>query len=195
MKVIFWITATIATVTLLYVGLWQNSSDTTATDTAQQSLIGGEFSLTDQFGNKVTNNSFKGKAMLVFFGFTNCPMICPTGLASMNQAIDLMGDEAPAGVFITVDPERDTVQQLHLYMENFPHITGLTGSKEQIKQAIKAYRVYAQKMAADSDSSGDNYEVNHSSYIYLMDKDGHYVTHLPHTATAEEIITTIRKSI
>lgn len=169
----------------------------------QKALIGGDFTLTDQHGNTVSNEGLKGTPRLVFFGFTHCPMICPTGLASMSAALEQMGAGAPQqeiqGIFITVDPARDTVEQINTYLQSFPGITGLTGSEEQIQQAVAAYRVYARKVPMEENEqapqSNNNYDMNHSSYIYLMDAAGDYVTHFPHTATPEELIAGIHEAL
>lgn len=160
--------------------LWtqQRGIETAATGHA---LIGGEFELVDQDGQTHTDADFRGSYMLVYFGFTYCPDACPTSLQAMTRALDELADTAPekakriVPIFITVDPERDTVPVLKAYAEHFhPRLLALTGSPEQVAQAASAYRVYYGK--ADS-GPGTDYLVDHSSFIYLMGPDGDYLTH------------------
>src|SRR3954469_23392300 len=114
--------------------------------------IGGPFALTDQNGTRRTDADFRGKLMLVYFGFTYCPDVCPTDLLQMALAVDQLG---PAGemvqpVFITVDPERDTPEHLKHYMPLFhPRFVGLTGDAIAIQAAARAYRVYYKKVEWD----------------------------------------------
>lgn len=156
-----------------------------------EALIGGSFSLTNQDGTTVTDVDLKGKFVLVYFGFSHCPDICPTDLALISQVMEQLGDTAQKiqPVFITVDPERDTPEELKTYLTNFyPGIIGLTGSKEQISDIANKYRIYAKKV--ESESIGE-YLMDHSAFTYLMDKDGKYVTHFSGNQTAEEIIAKI----
>lgn len=160
------------------------------TKSSGQALIGGEFSLTDQNGKKVNSSDFRGKQMLVYFGFTSCMDICPTDLALITDVINKLGDKANiAPIFITVDPERDTVEQMKKYMENFsPKIIALTGTKEETNAVASAYRVYHKKAQSESTNG---YNVDHSGFIYLMDKDGNYLAHFSHEQSAEEIASKI----
>jgi protein SCO1/2 len=153
--------------------------------------IGGEFQLTNHLGQPISNDSLKGKLRLVYFGFTYCPDICPTGLAAMQKALEELRGDAPEALFITVDPERDTVEHLATYMENFPAILGVTGTKEQIKQVAKAYRIYYKKIARED--SPEDYTMDHTSLIYLMDEEGYYLAHFPHTARPQDLVAGIRK--
>jgi protein SCO1/2 len=125
--------------------------------------------------------------MLVYFGYTFCPDICPLGLQTMTQAIDGLPPEQQeqiVPVFVTVDPERDTVQVMRDYVGSFhPRLVGLTGSTAEVGEALRAWRVYAQK-AEPKDGS---YLVDHSTFTYLMGPDGRYVTHFGHATTAEEM--------
>ncbi len=153
-----------------------------------EALIGGEFELTDQNGNKFTEQNLKGKYSLVYFGFTNCPMICPTALSSISLAIDKLGDKAKdiQPVFITTDPERDDQARLSEFLKNFdPSILGLTGTQDQIDKAKQAYRVYAEKIAEKDPAK---YDMNHSSIIYIMDKDGKYKDHFTHETPVDDIV-------
>jgi len=156
--------------------------------TTGKAAIGGPFTLTDGAGRHVTEKDFAGKPMLVFFGFTHCPDVCPAGLQVMAAALDQLGDKA-AGmtpIFITVDPERDTPEVVDKYVKSFhPAIVGLSGTPDEVAGAIRAYRVYAKKQPADA-SSGQ-YSVDHSTFMYVMDAKGEYVTHFTHMTDADEI--------
>lgn len=167
----------------------------TRTQEGTAALIGGPFTLVDQTGKTVTEKSLKGKWSLIYFGYTFCPDVCPTSLTVMTQALDQIGPLADkvTPVFVTVDPERDTVQQLAGYHESFhPSFEMLTGTPEQVKQAARAYRVYYRK--AESEASTD-YLMDHSSITYLMDPDGVYVTHFGHDVTPDGMAKTLREKI
>jgi len=136
--------------------------------------VGGPFHLTDQTGKPVSDQDFKGRPFLVFFGYTHCPDICPTTLFEISEVIKKLGSDADrtGAIFITVDPERDTPAALKDYLSNFdPHLRGLTGDPAAVEAAIKAYRVYAKKVPL---KDGD-YTMDHTAVVYLMDKDGHFV--------------------
>ncbi len=139
---------------------------------AQGVALGGPFTLVDQTGKTVTERDFAGKPLLVYFGFTYCPDVCPTELGTIAAALDAMG---PAGervtpVFISIDPERDTPEAMADYVSRFhPRMVGLTGSAEQVAQAARAYRVYYAKVRP-RDSS--DYLMDHSSFIYFVGPDG-----------------------
>jgi len=158
--------------------------------------IGGAFSLTDQDGKPVTDKTYAGKLMLVYFGFTSCPDICPTALQNVAMALDDLGPATDqiATLLITVDPERDTPQAMKEYVQSFhPTIQGLTGTPEQIAAAARAYRVYYQKVELKNSSLG--YSVDHSGFLYLMDRNGKYLAHFRHDASPEEIAKRIRSKL
>lgn len=158
--------------------------------------IGGPFSLIDTAGQRRTEKDFSGKPMLVFFGFTNCPDVCPSGLQTLTVALDKLGDKANqlSTLFITVDPERDTQQSLSAYVKSFhPNIQGLTGSPDEIKAAIKAYRVYAVKVPDEKDPT--RYNIDHSSFFYLMNANGEYVKHFPHSTDANALADALAKAL
>jgi len=164
------------------------SSETRSSGAA---LIGGPFSLTDQTGQRRSEQDLKGHYALIYFGYTYCPDICPTSLSTMTQGIDLLAEQAPEKaaavlpVFITVDPERDTVEALAGYAEHFhPRFLALTGTPEEVAGAAKAYRIYYQRV---EEPSASDYLMDHSSVIYLMGPDGSYLTHFTHASTAEDI--------
>jgi len=155
--------------------------------------IGGEFTLTDQNGVTRHAQDFRGKLMLVYFGYTFCPDACPTALQDMSHAIDLLGPKGDAvqPIFITIDPARDTIAQMKLYASNFhPRLIALTGTPEQVAEAAKAYRVY---YAKGQSTGGDDYLMDHTAFIYLMGRDGKYLSHFSPGTTAEQMAAAIGK--
>jgi len=137
--------------------------------------VGGPFHLEDQNGKPVSDEDMKGRPFLVFFGFAHCPDVCPTTLFEMSEVMRQLGKDADriGSLFITVDPERDTPAALKDYLSSFdPHLRGLSGDPAAINAAIKAYRVYAKKIPLE----GGDYTMDHTAVVYLMDKDGHFVT-------------------
>ncbi len=161
------------------------------------SLVGGPFLLTDQDGKPRSDKNFRGKHMLIYFGYTYCPDVCPTALQVMARAIDsLPADEQKrvAPIFITIDPERDTAAHLKSYVENFhTDLVGLTGTAEQISEVARRYRVYFAK-EKDSGSSTD-YLMDHSSIVFLMAPDGGYITHFTHATPPEKMAETLHKRL
>ncbi len=147
--------------------------------------IGGAFTLTDQRGAQVTETALKGTPSLVFFGFTHCPDVCPTALFEISQvykALGPRGDQLKT-FFITVDPERDTAESLKTYLDSFdPRITGLTGSREEIDRAMRAYRAFARKVPLE----GGGYVMDHTALVYLMDKKGRFVASMNFERPPEE---------
>jgi len=134
--------------------------------------IGGPFTLTDQDGKTVTAGDFKGEPILVFFGYTHCPDICPTTLDSISQMFKALGPGRPTrALFVTLDPQRDTPGVMKDYLSSFdPRIVGLTGSQAAIDAVAHEYRVYAKKVPT---GDGD-YSVDHTGVVYLMDKNGDF---------------------
>src|SRR5262245_751060 len=162
--------------------------------TSGTALIGGPFTLVDQNGKTVTDQDFRGRNMLVFFGFTHCPDVCPAELQVMSASLDSLGPKADdvVPIFITLDPERDTQSAVGAYVKNFgPRFVGLTGSPEQIATAAKAYRVAYSKFQEDKASS--DYSIDHSALVYLMGKDGQYITHFSYGTPASEMTETLRR--
>jgi protein SCO1/2 len=152
--------------------------------------IGGNFELTNHLNQKTTNDSFNGYYRLVFFGFTNCPDFCPNTLNNIGIVINQIDKKDQLlPIFITVDPERDTVTKLKKYLLNFDSkIIGLTGTKEQIKFVKKKYKIFSKKVMDVKKENGESnnhhdehdhggYSVDHTTIIYLMDKKGFYITH------------------
>jgi protein SCO1/2 len=155
--------------------------------------IGGPFKLTDQNGKLRSDADFRGQYTLVFFGYTNCPDVCPTTLQTLTDAMTDLGPKADkvTPVFITVDPERDTAKSLKDYAANFtPRLVMLTGSPADIAAVAKEYRVYYAKAG-----EGPNYAMDHTALIYLMGPDGTYVTHYAPQATADDIAKDLRQRL
>jgi protein SCO1/2 len=160
--------------------------------TSSTSTIGGPFQLVDQNGAAVTEQDFKGKPFLVFFGYTHCPDVCPATLFEVSELMRALGPSADrtGAVFITVDPERDTPAVMKDYLSSFdPHLRGLTGDPAKIEAAEKAYRVYAKKVPA----AGSDYAMDHTALVYLMDKQGRFVAPFSLKRTPEEAATELRK--
>ena len=143
-------------------------------------LIGGPFTLIDHNGKIVKSSDYEGKILIVYFGYTFCPDVCPTDLQKISLGLDMLERNKLETshfqpIFISIDPERDTVEVMNEYVENFhPSLIGLTGTTEQIKAAAKNYKVYYQKAANSED---DYYLMDHSSIIYVIGPDGKYLSH------------------
>jgi protein SCO1/2 len=156
--------------------------------------VGGPFSLIDGDGRPVTDQTWHGKYMLVYFGYTYCPDVCPTTLTNLSDALDKLGAKADRlqPLFITVDPKRDTPPVVKQYAAAFgPRIIGLTGSAEQIATAAKAYRVY---YAEHRTGTGpDDYSMDHSSVLYLMGPDGRFIAPLRADQTGQEMAAALTK--
>lgn len=155
--------------------------------------IGGPFALVDGDGKPRTDAEFRGKFMLIYFGYTHCPDACPTALQDMADALEKVGPGADqvAPIFISIDPERDTVGYLKGYAEQFdPRFVGLTGSNDQVAAAARAYRVYYRKANQATD-----YLMDHSSIIYLMGRDGKFLAHFTHQTPPEQIAAAIKKQL
>lgn len=137
--------------------------------------IGGPFQLTDQSGQTVTDKNLLGKPTIIFFGFTHCPDVCPTSLFEMSEVLRAMGPDAGKvnAYFISVDPERDTTAAMKDYLSSFdPHLAGLTGDPDAVAAVAKAYRVYFKKVPLDL----GGYTMDHTAIVYLMDKEGRFVS-------------------
>lgn len=157
--------------------------------------LGGPFQLVDHTGQAVTDATYRGKFMLMFFGYTFCPDVCPTELQVVAQAMDLLGADADKvqPIFVSVDPERDTPEHLAGYVRMFhPKIVGLTGTVDQVAAMARAYRVYYAKAKG---GDADTYLMDHSAFLYLMGPDGAFVTVFPHGTAAEPITTEIKTLI
>jgi protein SCO1/2 len=156
------------------------------------SAIGGPFNLVDQSGKPISDQDFKGKPFLVFFGYTHCPDVCPTTLFEVSEVLRALGPDAnrTAALFVTVDPERDTAASMNDYLSSFdPHLRGATGNAEQIAAIERAYRVYAKKVP----SGNDDYSMDHTALVYLMDKQGRFVAPFSLKRTPAEAAADLRR--
>lgn len=154
----------------------------------------GSFALVDMNGAEVTEASYPGKFLIVFFGYTHCPAVCPTSLLVIGQTLDLLGDDADKlqALFITVDPDRDTPEVLADYVTKFhPRLVGLTGSKAQVAGAARAYRVYFARFDAPESDAG--YLMDHTASVYMLDPDGRFIGKFAHGTDPEEMARGIRR--
>ena len=159
---------------------------------AAPAAIGGPFQLTDQTGQTVTEKNLKGRPTLIFFGFTHCPDVCPTSLFEISEVLKAMGKDADHvnAFFVSVDPERDTAAAMKDYLSSFdPHMKGLTGDPEAVAKVISAFRVYARKVPT---KDGD-YTMDHTALIYLMDRDGKFVSPFNIKRTPEEAAADLKR--
>jgi len=154
--------------------------------------IGGPFSLVDHTGKPRTDADFRGKLILVYFGFSFCPDVCPTDLMAIGQAVDKLGpggDEVQP-LFVTVDPDRDTSAHLADYVPFFhSRLLGLTGNAAQVREAARLYRVYYAKVTIEGAAE---YTIDHSGFIYLMDRDGKYLGFFPPGTPPDRMVAVIK---
>jgi protein SCO1/2 len=156
--------------------------------------VGGPFTLTDQTGRSRSDSEFRGKLMIVYFGYTYCPDVCPTDLMAITQALDALGPAAEGvqPVFITVDPERDT-KVLADYVSAFHHsFIGLTGSPEEIRTVANSYKAFYVKVP---DEHGGGYSIDHSGVIYLMGRRGEYLGFMPPQTSPDRLTEVLRKNL
>jgi len=142
--------------------------------------FGGPFSLTDQDGMRRTDMDFRGKYMLIFFGYTNCPDVCPTTLAVESEALAMIGERAEriVPILVTVDPKRDTPERLKDYLSAFgPNFVGLTGTDEEIEKTADAYEVYYRAHLDGRFGGAEDYSVDHTGNVYLMSPEGKFVAY------------------
>lgn len=153
------------------------------------------FTLVDHFGRSATETDFRGRNLLVYFGFTHCRVVCPRSLARLSQVLDRLGEKADriAALYITVDPARDTPDVMRRYLEAYPAFTGLTGSAEEIDAAKRAFRVFAERRADPLDPDG--YAVPHSAIAYLMDREGAYLDHFTDALDEEALASRIEQAL
>lgn len=150
--------------------------------------LGGAFELIDHYGHPVSDRSYRGQFMLLFFGFTRCRMICPAALARLSHVIDRLGPLSSAlrALYITVDPERDTPEVMKAFLEcNYPHFTGMTGSREDIERIKSRYKVFAKRVTDPEDAAG--YQMPHTAFTYLIGPDGRYIAHFTDAVEEDEL--------
>jgi len=152
--------------------------------------VGGAFRLVDHTGKLRRDTDYRGRLLLLYFGFTFCPDVCPTDLQAIAQTMERLGKAAEAvqPLFVTLDPERDTPARLAPYVTFFhPRLVGLTGDAEAIREAANAYKVYYAKVPSCND-----YTIDHSGYVYLMDRSGKYLGFFPPGTPPERMVEVIR---
>jgi protein SCO1/2 len=168
------------------------SGRTSTTIAPQAAAIGGPFHLVDQDGKPTSEQDFKGKPFLVFFGFTHCPDVCPTALFEVSEIFRKLGPDAnrARALFVTVDPERDTPEKLKDYLSSFdPHLSALTGDPAASAAVTKSYRVYSKKVPLE----GSDYTMDHTAIVYLMDKEGRFVAPFNLKRRPEEAAAELRR--
>jgi len=154
--------------------------------------VGGPFTLTDQAGRQRSDTEFRGKLMIVYFGYTFCPDVCPADLMAITQALDALGPAAEGvqPIFITIDPERDT-KVLADYVSAFHHsLVGLTGSPEQIRKVANSYKAFYAKLP---DERGGDYSIDHTGVIYLIGRNGEYLGFMPPQTNPDRLTEILRK--
>lgn len=155
--------------------------------------IGGPFQLTTHDGKRLSSSELAGTPFALFFGFTHCPDVCPTTMLELSNAIKALGPDADRMrfFFVSVDPERDTPEQLKLYLSNFdPHITGLVGTPEEIAAVAKAYRAIYEKVPTK-----DGFTYNHTALVYLMGRDGRLAGTINYQESADTQLKKLRRVI
>lgn len=188
---------TIATLGVAFM-LWQQwqSPQSHALLVTSQAPTGGDFTLSTSIG-KSSLHDYAGKVVLLYFGYTTCPDICPTNLGNLSSAMNLLTDAERQQVqvlMITVDPERDTNEKLDIYLPYFhPSFKGLVGTPAQTAEIAARYGAVYQKAAIGEGALG--YAVDHSAFTYLIDKQGKLITQLPHATTGEEFVAAIRNQL
>jgi len=156
--------------------------------------VGGPFTLTDQTGKQRSDTEFRGKLMIVYFGYSYCPDVCPTDLMAITQALDALGPAAEGvqPVFITIDPERDT-KVLADYVSAFHHsLVGLTGSPDEIRKVANAYKAFYVKVR---DARNGDYSIDHAGVIYLMGRHGEYLGFMPPQTNPDRLTEILRKNL
>lgn len=174
-----------------------NKTKQTSVPIAGADLVGGQFDLTNHFGKRVSNKDYAGKYLLVFFGFTNCPGACPVGMHTLTTVMGMLGSTAKEfqPLFITVDPERDSVEVLSKFVKRYDsRFVGLRGSLKETEDLVAKYHAYYQKLPAQVDDK-KNYLMDHSTMIYFMDKNGAYLSHFESSEGSQKIAKSIMDRI
>ena len=173
---------------------WMEGAPIPTAREAGRAAISGDFSLTDHTGRAVTDEDYRGKWLLVFFGYTHCPDVCPTTLNEIAEVMERLGPDAAKlqPLFISVDPERDRPETMAQYVAAFdPRIVGLTGTPEQVKAAAKSYRVYYAK--APEEGAAGRYTMDHTAFLYLMSPEGEFETVFGFREEVDGIVSAIRR--
>ena len=192
-RIILWVLAGVGLIAFALLSVWATRRGEPR-EVQPDPPFYADFSLTDQRGNLRTDEDFAGRWMLVFFGFANCPDICPTTLVEVSLILKELGGDADKvqPLFISVDPERDTIDELANYLPNFDErIVGLTGTVEQIDKTATSFRIYYEKIEEPSTPAG--YTMAHSSQLFLFDRSGGFVTSYSYGTPAEEVALDLEK--
>lgn len=186
--------------TLLIAGLFSLStlcfSGVNSVQAKEDKSIGGDFTLTDHNGEKFELKQLRGKLVLMFFGYTFCPDICPTELSALSRVLKSLGGDVDkvASLFITIDPERDTPEKLKQYVPYYsPHLTGLTGSLEEVNKVADAYNVL--RKIQKHEKSDKFYSVDHSANLYLIGTDGKLMQIIPFGLPVEHILEVVQSEL
>ena len=174
---------------------WRTASELMDVVMWNKEPIGGAFALIDQDGRRRTDADFRGKLLMVYFGFTFCSDACPIDLQSVATTLDKLGpaSERVQPLFITVDPEKDTPSQLKSYVALFhPRLIGLTGTPAEIKKVAGAYKVYYAKTTGTKPTAANTYEIDHTGFVFLVGTNGEYLGYLPPGTPADRMIEVIR---
>ena len=179
-------------ITVIALGVWFEEGGDRGAKEGPRVGIGGPFTLTDQHGRTVADTAFPGRLLLVYFGYTFCPDVCPADLLGVSEAVAEVNDKRVQPIFITIDPVRDTVEILGAYARHFhPDLIALTGTPEQIAAVANQYGVYFRK-AGETDDSED-YLMDHTGQVYLMGAGGEFLTRFSHGTAPDVMASTIRR--
>lgn len=179
---------------VLFAALFMTPREPAKPPMSLASAFGGSFTMTDQNGSIVTDQTLRGKPYAIFFGFTRCPDVCPTTLNRLAQLRKALGEDGMKFniVFVSVDPEHDTREGIGEYLTLFDTpIVGLTGTDEQIARIVKAFRVYYAKIPLE----GGDYTIDHTASIYIMDRNGNFVTAIDHHEGQPAAIQKLKRAI
>jgi protein SCO1/2 len=155
--------------------------------------IGGPFTLADQYGKRRSLDDFRGKLVLLYFGYTYCPDVCPTDLLAMGQLVKTLGVDGDKMqlIFVTLDPERDTQELLRDYVAAFhPRFVALRGSEDEVRRVATSYKIYFEKVRPPGSST---YLIDHMAFIFLLDRSGKYVAFFPPGTSAERMAVMVRE--
>nr|WP_238318854.1 SCO family protein [Pseudooceanicola atlanticus] len=192
---VLWVLAGVAALVFIWLLLWADyRADLAQTETEPPFLA--QFELTDHTGMIRTEEDFAGRWMLVFFGFANCPDVCPTTLAEVAAVMDGLGEDAAKvqPIFISIDPERDTPMTLADFVPRFDAgIIGLTGTSNQIAETAETFPIYFERI--EEASAPDGYTMGHTSHLFLFDPRAGFANSWPYGTPAEEILADLRERI
>lgn len=190
-RILLWVmvVATAATMAYLYI---VDDKITQGSRQVTDDKLGGEFSLVRHDGDPISDKDLLGKPYAIFFGFTNCPEVCPTTLYEMSTWLTELGEDAEKVdiYFMTVDPDRDTVEILANYLSAFDDkITGITGKRPDVEKTLRSYRVFFKRVELED----DDYSMDHTASIYLLDAKGKFTGSISYGENSQSAIAKLRK--